>query len=139
MRPKLRSGHEVIHLERGESVIGSLTYGLVEKVADRRGTLKRLNEILNGMHDRVDCVAKLSQVLGVSEGWADQFISELCWRGHIEDAEAGTILSQEDRERYSRNALYFGWISTTGQLNRWEYQEQHIYAIEVPKDCPHGY
>lgn len=123
MRPKLRSGHEIIHLERGESVIGSLTYGLAEKLTDRHGVLKQLNEILNGTHDHADCVEEVAQALGVPEERADQFISELCGRGHIEDADAGTILSQWDQERYSRSALYFGWISTTGQLNRWGYQE----------------
>lgn len=48
MKPRIRSGRSVVHLERGESVIGSLTYGIGQTIADPEGKLLELNEILDG-------------------------------------------------------------------------------------------
>ncbi|MCS3443226.1 HesA/MoeB/ThiF family protein [Microbacterium phyllosphaerae] len=123
MKPRIRSGHAVVHLERGESVIGSMTYGLGQVMRDRDGLLLALNQIVDGDRTLDASAEELCSALDVSLEAAHAFLRKLIGSGHIEDASAVTDLATEDQDRYSRSAHYFSWIARTAEPSRWKPQE----------------
>lgn len=123
MKPRIRSGHAVVHLERGESVIGSMTYGLGQRIEDPNGTLLALNRILDGERPLESAIEELCSETGMAQREARALIEALIARGHIEDAAVVTALSAGDQERYSRSAHYFAWISKAAEASRWRPQE----------------
>ncbi|MEV7799817.1 ThiF family adenylyltransferase [Microbacterium foliorum] len=123
MKPRIRSGHAVVHLERGESVIGSMTYGLGQRIVDPDGALLSLNRILDGGRTLESAIDEISVVCGLEQSRARDLVATLIENGHIEDAGAATLLDAGDQERYSRGAHYFAWISKTAKMNRWRPQE----------------
>lgn len=123
MKPRIRSGHAVVHLERGESVIGSMTYGLGQRIVDPDGALLSLNRILDGGSTFESAVDEISAAVGLERDRARHLVETLVETGHIEDAAAVTVLDAGEQERYSRGAHYFAWISKGAEMNRWRPQE----------------
>lgn len=123
MKPKLRTGHEIIHLERGVSIVGSLTYGLGQEIRDPSGSLLSLNDILDGTREAYDAMREFVEISGLSAERVARLFAELDRTGHIEDADSRTALTAKEQERYSRSANFFSWISKVSRPSRWDAQE----------------
>lgn len=124
MKPKIRSGHEVVHLERGDSIIGSMTYGLGQTMVDPEGHLVELNELLDGTRTLEEVVTIFSSRSGLEASRVDKFFHTLIENGHLEDASESSGLTPAEEDRYSRSAHYFNWIAKRGDLNRWAPQQR---------------
>lgn len=124
MFPKIRSGHTVVHLENGTSIIGSLTYGLGQSIDDPEGLLVGLNTILDGHLDLQQAVTRISELLDVSKDAARKFIDNLHANGHLEDALTESTLTDLDKIRYSRQAHYLSWINKSPEWNPWKPTER---------------
>ncbi|WP_044575763.1 HesA/MoeB/ThiF family protein [Arthrobacter alpinus] len=124
MKPQLRTGHDIIHLDRGVSVVGSMTYGIGQEIVDPEGLLLELNNIFDGTRELDAALLEFSQKSGVSLAGAQGLLTQLEENGHIEDSSALTSLTEQEKERYSRSAHYFSWIAKEAKPNRWTPQEQ---------------
>lgn len=135
MFPKIRSGHAIVHLERGQSVIGSMTFGLGHIVKDPHGALLALNNILDGSRAFETAVEEIASVTDTSYESAFRFLEDLVENGHIEDVSAQTTLSEAEQQRFSRGAHFYSWISKHAETNRWRPQEllreAHVTVLGV--------
>lgn len=119
MNPRMRSGHNVIHFERGVSVFGSMTFGIGQEVSDPDGKLLQLNDLLDGSRTYDEVIPLIATALRIPASDVESFMSRLIDNGHIEDASQGTTLSQREQERYSRQAHYLSRIRKDAELGHW--------------------
>lgn len=125
---RLRTGHDFVHLDRGGSVAGSLTYGLSLGLRDKNGYLVKLNDLLDGSRSIEQVIEEFTRETGISSDAIRKVLVKLEKEGHLEDLSIDTSLSRDEQIRYSRSLEYFSWINKMPDMSHWRAQEELVKA-----------
>lgn len=124
MNPQMRYGHDMIHFDSDDTIVGSITVGISQGFNDPRGEIAYyLGQLLSGRYSLDECAELFSNKSSYTIEQARSIICQLYQNGHIEDALSETSLSELERKRYSRSANYFSWINKNPEPSHWRAQE----------------
>lgn len=132
-RPRVKPENRPLRLASGAIRIGGLIYGVAAEIEDPSGAVWTLLGAMDGTRS-IDELARLLQSRFPHEDPAAvrDAILDLCRSGYIEDAvqQGPVLLSERERERYSRSQAFYRWIDLTPRTDQW-YAQHRLQASAV--------
>lgn len=126
-QPRVKPEVKPFRLTNGAIRIGGLVYGVAAEIDDPTGAVWSLLQAMDGTRN-VDDIVHLVRTRFPDEDplTIRGAISQLCESGYLEDAaaRAPTVLSERERERYSRSKGFYRGIDLTPRADPWHAQHR---------------
>ncbi|MGH3763222.1 HesA/MoeB/ThiF family protein [Actinophytocola sp.] len=126
-QPRVKPEAKPLRLTNGAIRIGGLVYGVAAEIDDPTGAVWSLLQAMDGTRG-VDDIMRLMHDRFPDEDppTIRDAISQLCESGYLEDAaaQAPTLLSECERERYSRSQGFYRGIDLTPRTDPWHAQHR---------------